>query len=57
MAQAVEHLLCKCEALGSNHRPTKKKKRKKEITFIYIVAMVIKLNLKYSYLLKQHPKS
>jgi hypothetical protein len=37
--------------------PPKKKKRKKEITFIYIVAMVIKLNLKYSYLLKQHPKS
>jgi hypothetical protein len=27
MAQAVEHLLCKNEALSLNHSPTKKKKK------------------------------
>jgi hypothetical protein len=29
MVQAVEHLLCKPEALSSNHNPTKKKKKRK----------------------------
>jgi hypothetical protein len=29
MAQAVEHLLCKCKALNSNPSPTKKKQLKK----------------------------
>jgi hypothetical protein len=28
VAQAVESLLCKCEALSLNPRPTKKKKKK-----------------------------
>jgi hypothetical protein len=30
VAQAVEHLLCSCEALSSNTSPTKKRKEKKE---------------------------
>jgi hypothetical protein len=30
MAQAVECLLCKCEALSSNPNPTKKKKKTAE---------------------------
>jgi hypothetical protein len=30
VAQAIKHLLCKCEALSSNTSPIKKKKRKKE---------------------------
>jgi hypothetical protein len=29
VVQAVECLLCKCEALGSNTSPTKKKNKKK----------------------------
>jgi hypothetical protein len=33
VAQAIEHLLCKCEALSSNHSPTKKKKKKKRLTY------------------------
>jgi hypothetical protein len=27
--QAIEHLLCKCEVLSSNHSPTEKDKRRK----------------------------
>jgi hypothetical protein len=30
LAQAVEHLLCKCKALSSNPVPSKKKKKKKK---------------------------
>jgi hypothetical protein len=30
MAQAVEHLLCKCEALGSNTSPTKERERERD---------------------------
>jgi hypothetical protein len=30
VTQAVEHLLCKREALSSNPRPTKKKKKERE---------------------------
>jgi hypothetical protein len=30
MAQAVQHLLCKCKALSSNPSPTKKRKRKRK---------------------------
>jgi hypothetical protein len=29
VAQAVEHLLCKCKALNSNPSPSQKKKKKK----------------------------
>jgi hypothetical protein len=29
VAQALERLLCECEALSSNFSPTKKKKKKK----------------------------
>jgi hypothetical protein len=31
MAQVVECLLCKCEALSSNLKPTKKKKKPKNL--------------------------
>jgi hypothetical protein len=30
MAQAVQHLLCKCEALYSNPSPTKEKRKEKQ---------------------------
>jgi hypothetical protein len=33
VAQVVEHLLCKCEALNSNHRPTKNPKKQKQGVF------------------------
>jgi hypothetical protein len=36
MAQVVEYLLCKYEALSSNSSPTKKKK-KKEIQILLII--------------------
>jgi hypothetical protein len=34
VAQAVEHLLCKCKALSSNLSATKKKKKKKKPDFL-----------------------
>jgi hypothetical protein len=33
VAEATEHLLCKCEALGSN--PVPQKKKKKDSTFLF----------------------
>jgi hypothetical protein len=34
VAQAIQHLLCKCEALSSNTNPIIKKERKKEKNYI-----------------------
>jgi hypothetical protein len=46
MAQAVEHLLfkcllCECEVLGSNPRPTKKKEKKRPGNKAYMVEYLL----------------